>query len=336
MAYVFVADAGQATAIGFAQTQIAVDETAGRLIATVERSGSPLGEVSVAYEVGSISASPGTDYVAVEPGELSWADGDATARTIVVPLIEDGEEELAEQFEIRLSSPAGATLADDRLVVDIQADGMAASGFMLFDDMTRQDLEPITHGKRLLPDAVPPNSGIRVEVRKADGVESVGLTVDGTDETHTDNDTPYVFHVLGRSPQGKYTLRATPYSADDLGGESGQPLRVTFVVSDRPLSRDASLQNLDMTGIDFDFASDIETYEVTVGPHLARTTVAPTPATGATYQISPPDADPERSDHQVDLATGMNTIGIAVTSENDEATSNYTVRVIRARFVTGP
>lgn len=336
MAYVFVGDPGRATAIGFAQEQIAVDETAGRLVATVERTGSPLGEASVAYEIGPISASPGTDYAAVEPGELSWADGDATARTIVVPLIEDGEEELAEQFEIRLSSPAGAVLADDRLVVDIQADGMAATGFMLFDDMTRQDLEPITQRKRLLPDAVPPNSGIRVLVRKADGVESVGLTVDGTDETHTANDEPYVFHVLGQSPQGKYTLRATPYSEDDLGGVSGQPLSVTFAVGDRPLSGDASLQNLEMTGIDFDFASDIETYEVTVGPHLARTTVSPTPATGARYQINPPDADSQHSDHQVDLASGMNTIDVVVTSENDEATRSYTVRVIRARFVTGP
>jgi len=335
MAYIFVGDPGRGTSIGFAQTQIAIDETAKRLIATVERSGSPLGEASVAYEIGPISATPGADYLAVEPGELSWADGDATARTIAVPLIEDGEEEPAEQFEIRLSSPAGATLEDDRLVIDIQADGMAATGFMLFDDRTRQDLEPITDGKRLIPDTVPPDSGVRVEVRNADGVESVALTV-GTDETHTDNDAPYVFHVLGRSPQGKYALRATPYSEDDLGGDSGQPLSVTFAVSDRPLSSDASLQNLEMTGIDLEFASDIETYEVTVGPHLARTTVSPTPATGATYQISPSDADSQHSDHQVDLAPGMNTIDIAVTSENDDETRNYTVRVVRARFVTGP
>ena len=96
------------------------------------------------------------------------------------------------------------------------------------------------------------------------------------------------------------------------------------------------MQNLELNGIDFDFASDVETYEVMVGPHLARTTVSPTPATGATYQISPSDADSEQSDHQVDLASGMNTVDIAVTSENDEAIRNYTVRIVRARFVTGP
>ena len=336
MAYVFVGDPGRGTAIGFAQTQIAIDETAGRLIATVERSGSPLGEASVAYEVGPISASPGTDYVAMEPGELSWADGDATARTIMVSLIEDQEEEGAEQFEIRLSSPAGAALASDRLVVDINADGMAATGLMLFDDTTGQDLVPITQRKRLLPDAVPPDSGIRVEVRNADAVESVGLAVDGTAETHTDNEAPYVFHVLGSSPNGKYTLRATPYSEDDLGGESGQPLRVAFAVSDQPLSGDATLRNLEMSGIYLDFASDIENYDVTVGPHLARTTVSPTAATGAAYQISPADTESDMADHQVDLASGMNTIEIDVTSENDEVTKRYTLRIVRARFVTGP
>ena len=325
--------------------------SAERIIATVKRSGSPLGEVSVAYEVASLSASPGADYVAAEPGELVWADGDATARTIVVPLIEDSEEEIAEQFEIRLSSPTGATLADDRLRVDIRADGMAATGLMLFDDVTGQDLEPITQGKRLAPSAVPPDSGVRVEVhprargdepaaegvvRNSGGVESVGLTVDGADETHTDNDAPYVFHVLGGSPRGSYTLQATPCSEDDLGGESGQPLSVTFAVSDRPLSSDATLRDLETTGIGFDFAADTETYDVTVGSHPASTTVSPTTAAGATVEISPSDADLERSVHQVGLASGMNAIDIAVTAEDGEATRNYTVRVVRARFVTGP
>ena len=132
MAYVFVGDPGRGTSIGFAETRIAVDETAQRLIATVQRLGSAVGAVSVDYDVGPISALPGADYVDVESGQLSWSDGDATARTIVVPLVEDNDEESGEQFEIRLSSPTGATLANDRILVDIQADGMAVTGFMLY------------------------------------------------------------------------------------------------------------------------------------------------------------------------------------------------------------
>ena len=342
MASVFIGDAGQAASVGFAETRIAVDEDAERLIATVKRSGSPLGAVSVDYEVASISASPGSDYVEVEPGRLTWADGDATARTIVIRLVEDGDEELAEQFEIRLSSPTGATLADDRLVVDINADGMAATGFMLFDDVTRQDLQPITDRKRLAPDAVPENPGIRVEVRNPDGVEdgvgSVGLTVDGTDQTHTDNDAPYVFHVLGEAPDGTYTLHATPYSEDDLGGIVGQPLGVTFSIEDAllALSSDATLRELELSGIDFAFSGDTETYDVMVGPQVVRTTISATPAPGAAYVVSPADEDADMSDHQIALVPGTNVVDIAVTAEDGETTKNYTVKVVRAPFVTGP
>ena len=335
LASVFVGDAGQGASVGFAETQIAVDEDAQRLIATIKRSGSPLGAVSVDYEVASISASPGSDYVEVEPGHLSWADGDGMARTIVVPLIEDDEEELAEQFEIRLSSPTAATVVDDRLVVDINADGVAATGFMLFDDARQQDLQPITDRKGLTTDAVPQTPGVRVEVRNPDGVGSVGLTLDGDDQTHTDNDPPYVFHVLGDSPRGEYTLRATPYSEDDLGGAAGQPLAVAFSIGDaRPvLSSDATLHELELSGIDLNFAGDTETYQVMVGPQVVRTTISATPAPGAAYVISPADEDSAMADHQVAFAPGTNVVDIAVTAENGEATRNYTLKVVRARFV---
>ena len=337
MAYVFVGDPGRGPSIGFAETQIAVDENAERLIATVQRLGSPMGAVSVDYEVNPLSATPGPDYTEVEPGRLSWADGDATARTIVVPLVEDKEEELEEHFEIRLYSPIGATLADDRLLVDIESDGMAVTGFMLYDDATRQDLQPLTNGKGLASAAVPGNTGIRVEVRKPAGAGSVGLTVDGA-EPHTDNDAPYVFHVLGNTPGGEYTLRATPYSERDQGGVAGESLVVTFSIGDEPLalSSDDSLRELELSGIDFDFDTDVAGYEVAVGPQLARTTVSATAAAGATYVVRPDDAQADVAGHQVDLAMGTNTIEIGVTAEDGEATRNYTVRVVRAPFAPGP
>ena len=352
MASVFVGDAGGVASVGFAETRIAVDEDAKRLIATVKRSGNPLGAVSVDYEVGPVSASPGSDYVEVEPGRLAWADGDATARTIVVPLVEDNEEEPAEQFEIRLSSPTGANLTDDRLLVDINADGMAVTGFMLFDDWTGDDLQPITRGRRIAADAVPEHARIRVEVRppetrsgadpppasttrraEEDRVDRVGLTVEGSDETHTDDYPPFVFDVLSPSPQGKYTLRATPYSIDGVAGRS---LSVTFAVGDAVLSSDATLQELEMTGIDLDFASAVETYDIAVGPQVAHTTVTALAAPGAVAVVTPDDADLRTPGHEVPLSTGMNTINVAVTAEDGQATKSYTVQILRARFVTGP
>ena len=337
MAYLFVGDAGRGASVGFAETRIAVDETAERLIATVRRLGSPLGGVSVDYEVGSLTALPGADYVDVEPGRLAWADGDATARTIVVPLVEDIEEEPGEQFEIRLSSPTGATLANDRVLVDINADGMAVTGFMLFDDETRQDLQPILDGKRLATDAVRGNSDVRVEVRNPVEVRSVGLTVDGSEEAHTDNDAPYVFRVLGNAQEGGYTLRATPYSENDLGGVAGEPLVVTFSIGDEPVpSSDASLRELELSGVDLSFHSDVADYEATVAPQVARTTVTARAAEGAAYKIDPDDSDAAADGHQVDLAIGMNTIEITVTAEDGEAAMNYAVQLIRPPFVTAP
>ena len=164
-------------------------------------------------------------------------------------------------------------------------------------------------------------------------MDSVRLTVEGSDETHTDDYPPFVFDVLGPSPQGKYTLRATPYSVD---GVAGRPLGLTFAVGDAVLSSDATLQELEMTGIDLDFVSDVETYDITVGPQVVRTTVTALAAPGAVAVVTPDDADLHAPGHEVPLSTGMNTINVAVTAEDGQATKSYTVQIIRARFVTGP
>ena len=117
----------------------------------------------------------------------------------------------------------------------------------------------------------------------------MGLTVDGAEEAHTANDAPYVFHVLGNVPEGEYALRATPYSENDLGGVAGEPLVVTFSIGDEPVVRssDASLQELELSGIDLSFRSDVAAYEATVGPQIARTTVSAKAATGRPTRSTP-------------------------------------------------
>ncbi len=123
LASVFVGDPGRGTSLAFAERRIKVDETSGRVVATVKRLGSPEGNVAVAYEVHPVSASAGSDYRA-RAGRLSWSDGDATGRTIMVPLVVDDVAEPAERFEIRLSSASGAILdARWSTTVVIQAHG---------------------------------------------------------------------------------------------------------------------------------------------------------------------------------------------------------------------
>ena len=55
-------------------------------------------------------------------GVLSWAAGDGTNQTIVVPIVADAIPEPAKSFKVTLSSPTGATLgARTTITVNIRA-----------------------------------------------------------------------------------------------------------------------------------------------------------------------------------------------------------------------
>lgn len=85
-----------------------VSEQDGEAVVTVRRIGGSAGAVSVAFSSGDDSdgdtASAGVDFAPVQ-GVLTWDDGDASERRIVVPILVD---EAAFEFEERLS----VTLAD--------------------------------------------------------------------------------------------------------------------------------------------------------------------------------------------------------------------------------
>ena len=98
------------------------------------------------------------------------------------------------------------------------------------------------------------------------------------------------------------------------------------------VSSDATLKNLELSGIELDppFASDLKTYEVYVLNSVDETTVTATKNNdGATLVIAPTDADSESNGHQVTLVEGTNTIVITVTAANMSSMEVYTVRVVR-------
>ncbi len=170
MASVFIGDAGASPTVGFAETHIAVEEAAQRAIATVHRAGSPLGAVSVSYAVHAGTAAASDDYRSPSGDQLSWGDGDATPRTIVVPIVRDAVDEIAERFEVRLSSPSGAALGDAILGVTVNADvtGMALTSTSL----RLRDGEKATYGVRL--DTRP--EGIVTVSLSANGDSDVAVT----------------------------------------------------------------------------------------------------------------------------------------------------------------
>lgn len=163
MASVFIGDASASTTVGFAETHLAVEEAAQRAIATVQRQGSPVGAVSVSYAVHAGTAAVSDDYRLPAGNLLSWRDGDATPRTIVIPIVRDAVDEIAERFEVRLSSPSGATLGDAALGVTVNAD---ATGLAL------------TETSLGLRDGGEARYGIRLDTRP-EGIVTVSLSANG-------------------------------------------------------------------------------------------------------------------------------------------------------------
>jgi hypothetical protein len=87
----------------------------------VYRSGGATGAVSVRYEM--LPGTAGTADVAQLAGTLTWADGDASARTIPLVPVDDDATEGEESFRIRLNAATGgASLAAPEVEVTIEDD----------------------------------------------------------------------------------------------------------------------------------------------------------------------------------------------------------------------
>jgi len=87
-----------------------VAESLGSVTLSVTRTGGSAGAVSVSYTTANVQAQAGSDYIATS-GTLNWADGDTSARTISVPILNDSAVEGSESFAVILSAPGGgATL----------------------------------------------------------------------------------------------------------------------------------------------------------------------------------------------------------------------------------
>ncbi len=119
VASAFISDAGAPSSIGFAAATLQIGERDTLAIVMVNRRGGAEGALSVQFQTIDNSATGGTDYTAVS-GQLDWANGDATARSIEIPILADSESEGDEDFQVMLSAPSGGTLTIDVATVTIQ------------------------------------------------------------------------------------------------------------------------------------------------------------------------------------------------------------------------
>ena len=97
--------------VAFTQANYSVVESDALIALTVERTDGTNGAVSVNYQTVALTAIEDTDYTAVS-GTLNWNNGDATSRTISVPVVADSLLETIEQFQLVLSdvSPANSSV----------------------------------------------------------------------------------------------------------------------------------------------------------------------------------------------------------------------------------
>jgi len=94
----------------FSSATYSVGENGGTAAITVTRANGNLGAVSIDYTTSDGTASDGSDYT-LSSGTLSWTNGDATDKTISVPITDDTDEESNETVNLTISNPqGGATL----------------------------------------------------------------------------------------------------------------------------------------------------------------------------------------------------------------------------------
>lgn len=95
--------------LAFSAAQYAASQTAGGATISVARTGGSTGAASVGYSTADDTAAAGADYTATA-GTLSWAAGDATAKSFVVPVSKTKLFVGTKSFKVALAAIVGATL----------------------------------------------------------------------------------------------------------------------------------------------------------------------------------------------------------------------------------
>jgi endoglucanase len=102
------ATAASPQVVALSAASLAVAQSAGKVTVTVNRSGGATGAATVKYATSNGTAAAGQNYTA-QSGALSWAAGDTSAKTIVVPISSTVISKPV-TFGVALASPSGATL----------------------------------------------------------------------------------------------------------------------------------------------------------------------------------------------------------------------------------
>ncbi len=102
-------DAAAAGMIQFSSPAYSVNENGTTATITVSRTSGIAGAVTVAYATSNGTATAGQDYTSAA-GTLSWSNGDASAKTFAISILDDSSFEGNETVHITLSNPTGGVV----------------------------------------------------------------------------------------------------------------------------------------------------------------------------------------------------------------------------------
>ena len=203
----------------FASTSYNTLENAGSVTLTVSRVGGSAGTVSAVYETADATASTGIDYTATS-GTVSWADGDATDKTITLSIVDRSVyDNSSRTFSVLLSTPTGGAALGANATTSVN---------ILENNVAPQPTITIASP----PDQVTLVSGASVpfaaSVNDPGGLlSSVGFTLNSVAVYQSTGHGPFVYSAKAPATLGAYTLVAT--ATDNQGRTSTSTVTLNVV-----------------------------------------------------------------------------------------------------------
>jgi uncharacterized delta-60 repeat protein len=136
----------------FASTALQIDESSGSAVLTLSRSNGSAGTASITYTTANGTATAGNDYLA-STGTVTWADGDATDKKILIPIRPDAISDSGETFTVTLSNPSGAALVSTQATatITLRDAGQLLTDFTSsFFNTTVGTIAPLSSGKVII------------------------------------------------------------------------------------------------------------------------------------------------------------------------------------------
>ena len=168
----------------------------------------------------------------------------------------------------------------------------------------------------------------RADVVDADACEGGGMGIDRYMYKVDEDPEVRTGTISAACPVGGYTVRASISSPGNVELAHANA-NFTVVEPGPPLSTDATLSGLALSGVTLAFDPATTGYTASVANEVSQTTVTPTTNDGgATYAIKLDGMTD--ADGVIPLTVGSNVITVEVTAEDGQTTRTYTVTVTRA------